>query len=161
MNLDLLPKAEILIIEGNFSYISLNLVPKISLSHKQIVPCLSYFWCNIFLSQDPVSELTCMELNIYPRSLAEVKSSLVNNVTGHSIPFVAKTLDIEHIIHAYYLRKIFGKNYISKANEVEQCPKIRGRRKVKEVVVNNNIHCNIDRFYKLIMIDQLKTSKKK
>jgi len=55
-----------------------------------------------------------MELNIYPRSLTEVKSSLVNNVTGHSIPLVAKTLDIEHIIHAYYLRKIFGKNYIRK-----------------------------------------------
>ena len=50
-----------------------------------------------------------MELNIYPRSLTEVKSSLVNNVTEHSTLLGAKTLDIEHIIHTHYLRKYFGK----------------------------------------------------
>ena len=42
---------------------------------------------------------------------------------------VAETMDIEHIIHTYYLRKIFGKELYkqNKASELEQCPKGKGR----------------------------------
>ena len=36
------------------------------------------------------------------------------------ILFVAKTMDIEYIIHAYHLKKCLGNNYTSKTQQMNQ-----------------------------------------